>query len=62
MLDPMLCPIFRVFPSFPPYFPPFRYNVYVFDRGGVFQNRTFGGRGSAHGLFNNPHAITFDHR
>lgn len=38
------------------------YNVYVFDRGGVFQNRTFGGRGSAHGLFNNPHAITFDHR
>jgi hypothetical protein len=38
------------------------YNVYEFTREGNFTNRTFGGRGSAHGKFNNPHAITYDPR
>ena len=38
------------------------FNVYVFTRDGAFVNRTFGGRGTAHGVFDNPHGITYDHR
>jgi hypothetical protein len=37
-------------------------NVYVFSRDGQFQNRTFGGKGSMHGKFNNCHGMTYDPR
>jgi len=38
------------------------FNIYVFTRDGRFLNRTFGGPGTAHGRFANPHGITFDPR
>jgi len=37
-------------------------NVYVFTRDGVFQNRTFGGKGNSPGKFNNCHGIGMDPR
>eukprot|EP00937_MAST-01D_sp_MAST-1D-sp2_P000485 g485.t1 len=37
-------------------------NVYVFSRGGRFQNTTFGGKGSQHGRFNNCHGVHHDPR
>ena len=37
-------------------------NVYVFTRDGNFTNRTFGGKGTAHGKFENDHGITWDPR
>lgn len=37
-------------------------NVYPFTRDGVYQNLTFGGKGSKHGQFNNCHGITYDPR
>ena len=37
-------------------------NVYVFSREGVFMNRAFGGKGSAHGKFENCHGLHWDPR
>ena len=37
-------------------------NVYVFSRDGIWQNRTFGGKGSTNGKFHNCHGITYDPR
>ena len=37
-------------------------NVYAFTRDGVFQNRTFGGKGKAHGQFENCHGMHWDPR
>ena len=37
-------------------------NVYVFGRDGTFANKTFGGKGGAHGKFNNCHGLHWDPR
>mmetsp|Transcript_65382 Transcript_65382/g.108637 ORF Transcript_65382/g.108637 Transcript_65382/m.108637 type:complete len:376 (-) Transcript_65382:27-1154(-) len=37
-------------------------NIYLFTRDGVFQNRTYGGKGHQEGKFNNCHGITHDPR
>tara|TARA_B110000208_G_scaffold184769_1_gene239006 strand:+ start:11 stop:1333 length:1323 start_codon:yes stop_codon:yes gene_type:complete len=37
-------------------------NVYVFNREGVFQNHTFGGKGTEHGQFHNDHGLHWDPR
>jgi hypothetical protein len=37
-------------------------NVYVFTRDGIFQNRSFGGKGKESGKFNNCHGMIYDPR